>query len=97
MSVFSEVTLEEEEEVIQSLYNMIDARDAHVMALLLIRAFKPVSLIGGSLLRFILGPVVPFLSHKEEKWIWTLQMPENLQKLEDMLSGQTDTSIRDDN
>jgi len=86
MSIFTPVTLEEEEEVINQIYKMIDDRNAHVGALLIIRAGKPVSLLAGMLLRFLLGPVIPLLGHREEKWIWTLQMPENLEKLENMLA-----------
>lgn len=85
MSIFTPVTLEEEEEVIKDLYKMIDDRNAHIGALLIIRSVKPMSLLGGMLLRFFLGPVIPLLGHREEKWIWTLQMPENLEKLEKML------------
>ncbi|MCW4048672.1 MAG: hypothetical protein NWE89_02940 [Candidatus Bathyarchaeota archaeon] len=85
MSIFTPVTLEEEEEVIKDIFKMIDDRNAHVAALLIIRAGKPVSLLGGMLFRFLLGPVIPLLGHREEKWIWTLQMPENLEKLEKML------------
>jgi len=88
MSIFTPVTLEEEEEVIKDLYKMIDDRNAHIGALLIIRSVKSVSLLGGMMLRFLLGPVIPFLGHREEKWIWTLQMPENLEKLEKMLEAK---------
>ena len=85
MSVFTPVTLEEEEEVINELYKMIDDRNAHTGALLIVRSIKPISLLGGMMARFFLGPLIPILGHREEKWLWTLQMPENLEKLEKML------------
>jgi hypothetical protein len=85
MSIFQKVTPEEEEQVIQKAYEEIKKRKLHVGALLILRGFSLFAPIGGALGRFFLGPVTPFMGHREEKIIWTLEKPENLQKLTKML------------
>jgi hypothetical protein len=85
MSIFQEVTPEEEEEVIQKVYEAIKKRKLNVAALLLLRGFGLFAPIGGALGRFFLGPITPFMGHREEKVIWTLEKPENLQKIIKML------------
>lgn len=56
-------------------------------ALLILRAFSPFSPTAGALGRFFLGPLTPFMGHREEKWIWTLEKTENLNKLIAMLEA----------
>jgi hypothetical protein len=85
MSIFQETTREEEEEVILKAYEYIRKHGLETAALLILRGFGPMAPIGGALGRFFLGPVTPFMSHREEKIIWTLERPENLQKLTKML------------
>lgn len=34
-----------------------------------------------------MGPLTPFMGHREEKWIWTLEKTENLNKLIAMLEA----------
>ncbi len=85
MSIFQEVTPEEEEEVIRKVYEAIKKKKLHVGALLLLRGFSPMAPIAGALGRFFLGPLTPFMGHTEEKYIWTLEKPENLKKLIEML------------
>jgi hypothetical protein len=85
MSIFQKVTPEEEEQVIQKAYEEIKKRKFHVGALLILRGFSLFAPIGGALGRFFLGPVTPFMGHREEKIIWTLEKPENLLKLTKML------------
>ena len=81
MSIFDDVTPEEEEEVIKKAYEYIKKKKLRTAALLILRGFSPFAPIGGSLGRFFLGPITPFMGHKEEKLIWTLEKPENLKKL----------------
>jgi hypothetical protein len=85
MSIYQETTREEEEEVIQKAYYYIKKHGLETAALLLIRGFGPMAPIGGALGRFFLGPLTPLMSHREEKIIWTLEKPENLQNLTKML------------
>jgi len=81
LSIFDNVTPEEEEEVIKKAYKYIKKKNLRTAALLILRGFGPFAPIGGSLGRFFLGPVTPFMGHNEEKLIWTLEKPENLKKL----------------
>lgn len=85
MSIFQEVTPEEEEEVIRKVYEVIRKKKLHVGALLFLRGFSPLAPLAGALGRFFLGPITPFMGHREEKYIWTLEKPENLKKLIEML------------
>jgi len=95
MSIFQETSLEEEAEVVQKTYEVITKRGLETAALLILRGFGPFAPLGGSLLRFFLGPVTPFMGHREEKIIWTLEKTENLQKLIEMLeNSKKDKKLR---
>jgi len=85
VSIFDEVTPDEEEEVIRKVYEAIRKRKLHLGALLILRGFSPLAPVAGALGRFFLGPLTPFMGHREEKYIWTLEKPENLRKLIEML------------
>ena len=87
MSIFDDVTPEEEEDVLKTAYKTIREKQVWTAALLILRSFSPFSLTGGALARFFLGPLTPFMGHREEKWIWTLEKPENLNKLIAMLEA----------
>jgi hypothetical protein len=96
MSIFQETTPEEEEEVINKVYEIIKKRGLETAALLILRGFGPFAPLGGSLGRFFLGPITPFMGHREEKIIWTLEKTENLQKLIKMLETDMETKKKDE-
>jgi hypothetical protein len=96
MSIFQETTPEEEEEVINKAYKIIKKRGLDTAALLILRGFGPFAPLGGSLGRFFLGPITPFMGHREEKIIWTLEKTENLDKLIKMLEKDIEESKKKD-
>jgi hypothetical protein len=71
--------------MVQKVYEAIKKRKLNTAAPLLLRGFGSFAPIGGALGRFFLGPITPFMGHCEEKIIWTLEKPGNLQKLIEML------------
>ena len=88
MSLFQKVTPEEEREIIEKAYKWIKQKKLETAALLLIRGFGPFSFTGSMMLRFFLGPLIPFIGHREDVILSTFESKENLDRLEKMLEGE---------
>jgi len=80
-SIFEEVTPEEEEQMINRTYEFISKYGLEDAALLILFSIKPMASLGGSLGRFFLGPVTPFIGHREETLISTFEQSKNIEKL----------------
>ncbi|MDP2901116.1 MAG: hypothetical protein Q8O47_09120 [Candidatus Bathyarchaeota archaeon] len=87
MSIFDDVTPGEEAETVDTAYKLIKERKLETAALLILRAAGLFAPLAGAMGRFFLGPVTPFMGHREEKWIWTLEKTENVNKLIAMLEA----------
>ena len=71
--------------MIEKAYDLITTYGLEDAALLILYSVKPLTPIGGALGRFFLGPLVPFIGHREESLITTFEQPENIEKLIDMI------------
>lgn len=87
-SIFDEVTPEEEERMIEKAYKFISKYGLEDAALLILYSVKPLSPLGGALGRFFLGPVVPFIGHREETFITTFEQSKNIGKLIEMINAK---------
>jgi len=79
------VTPEEEEGVIKKAYEFISKHGLEEAALLILYSVKPMAPLGGALGRFFLGPLIPFIGHREETIITAFEQPENIEKLIQMI------------
>ena len=76
--VFREVTPEQEQEAREKILGFIKDRGVETAAILVFSSFRNMSRLGGMAGRFFLGPLVPFLPHDVEKYIWVLEKEENI-------------------
>lgn len=76
--VFREVTPEQEQEAREKILGFIKDRGVETAAILVFSSFRNMSRLGGMAGRFFLGPLVPFLPHDVEKYIWVLEKEDNI-------------------
>ena len=85
--VFREVTPEQEKRAREKILKLIKDRGVETAAILVFSSMRNMSRLGGMAGRFFLGPLVPFLPHDVEQYIWVLEKEENidwlLERLED--------------
>jgi hypothetical protein len=85
--VFREVTPEQEKRAREKILKLINDRGVETAAILVFSSMRNMSRLGGMAGRFFLGPLVPFLPHDVEQYIWVLEKEENidwlLERLED--------------
>lgn len=93
MSIFDDVTPGEEAETVETAYNFIKEKKLDAAALLTLRALGLLAPFMGAMGRFFLGPVTPLMGHREEKWIWTLEKTENVNKLITMLEADEERGM----
>ncbi len=86
-----ELTPEETEEVLQSVYERIIHYKMETMAILTLESIKPWSYVGGELLRAALAPIMPALGENlgltGEKMLQVFENRENINRLLDMLEN----------
>lgn len=88
MGIFDKVTEEEEERVLKKAYDLIEKYGLHDAALLILYSVKPLAPLGGALGRFLLGPLIPFIGHREESVITTFEQSGNVGKLIEMVEAK---------
>ncbi len=86
--VFREVTPEQEQEALEKILNFIVDRGVESAAILIFGSFRNMSRLGGMASRFFLGPLVPFLPHDVEQYIWVLEKEENIDWLLERLESK---------
>ena len=84
-----ELTPEETDEVLQSVYERIIHYKMETLAILTLESIKPWSYVGGELLRAALAPIMPALGETigvtSEKMLHVFEDRENIEKLLKML------------
>jgi len=88
--VFREVTPEQEQEAREKILRFIKDRGVETAAILVFSSFRNMSRLGGMAGRFFLGPLVPFLRHDVEQYIWVLEKEENIDWLLERLEDESD-------
>jgi hypothetical protein len=88
--VFREVTPEQEQEARKKILRFIKDRGVETAAILVFSSFRNMSRLGGMAGRFFLGPLVPFLPHDVEQYIWVLEKEENIDWLLERLEDESD-------
>jgi hypothetical protein len=95
--VFREVTPEQEQEAREKILKFIKDRGVETAAILVFGSFRNMSRLGGMAGRFFLGPLVPFLPHDVEQYIWVLEKEENIDwLLEQLENGNTEKGEQPD-
>lgn len=87
--VFREVTPEQEQEAREKILKFIKDRGVETAAILVFGSFRNMSRLGGMAGRFFLGPLVPFLPHDVEQYIWVLEKEENIDWLLERLDKES--------
>ena len=85
---WTEVTQEEQENMIKKAAELISKYDMGLAATLILDSVKSFSSLGGSLGRFFLGPFVPFIGHREDTFICTFEKKENIESLLEILKAE---------
>ncbi len=78
---WDEITPEKEDELINKTAEIILKYDMDVPAILFLGTFKPLVSLGGQLGRYFLGPLLPFITEREDAFIQTFEKRENIEKL----------------
>lgn len=86
--VFREVTPEQEKRAREKILKLIKDRGVETAAILVFRSMRNMSRLGGMAGRFFLGPLVPFLPHDVEQYIWALEKEENIDWLIEQLENE---------
>ena len=87
--VFREVSPEQEQEAREKILKFIKDRGVETAAILVFSSFRNMSRLGGMAGRFFLGPLVPFLPHDVEQYIWVLEKEENIDWLLERLDKES--------
>jgi hypothetical protein len=86
--VFREVTPEQEQRAREKILKFIKDRGVESAAILIFGSMRNMSRLGGMAGRFFLGPLVPFLPHDVEQYIWALEKEENIDWLLEQLEDE---------
>ena len=86
--VFREVTPEQEQKAREKILRFIKDRGVESAAILVFGSFRNMSRLGGMAGRFFLGPLVPFLPHDVEQYIWVLEKEDNIDWLLEQLDDE---------
>jgi len=81
VSLWREASPDETEEIIEKIAKKVVSREIDFPAALLLGAIRPLSPIGGQLVRFFLAPWTPLLGDLRYEYISVLEKPDNLEKL----------------
>jgi len=89
-----EPTPEEIEKILQEAYKKITKYKMETMAILTLESIKPLSYVGGELLRAALAPIIPVLgenmSSLSEKILLVFEKRDNIERLIQMLEENLD-------
>ena len=86
--VFREVTPEQEKRAREKILKLIKDRGVETAAILVFGSMRNMSRLGGMAGRFFLGPLIPFLPHDVEQYIWALEKEENIDWLLEQLENE---------
>ena len=86
--VFREVTPEQEKRAREKILKLIKDRGVETAAILVFSSMRNMSRLGGMAGRFFLGPLIPFLPHDVEQYIWALEKEENIDWLIEQLENE---------
>ena len=86
--VFREVTPEQEKRAREKILKLIKDRGVETAAILVFSSMRNMSRLGGMAGRFFLGPMIPFLPHDVEQYIWALEKEENIDWLIEQLENE---------
>lgn len=86
--VFREVTPEQEQRAREKILKLIKDRGVETAAILVFSSMRNMSRLGGMAGRFFLGPMIPFLPHDVEQYIWALEKEENIDWLIEQLENE---------
>ena len=86
--VFREVTPEQEQRAREKILKLIKDRGVETAAILVFGSMRNMSRLGGMAGRFFLGPLIPFLPHDVEQYIWALEKEENIDWLLEQLENE---------
>jgi len=86
--VFREVTPEQEKRAREKILKLIKDRGVETAAILVFSSMRSMSRLGGMAGRFFLGPLIPFLPHDVEQYIWALEKEENIDWLIEQLENE---------
>lgn len=81
MSLWRDASPEETEEIIETIAKTVVKREMELPAIFLFGAIRPVSYIGGQLIRVFLAAFTPLLGDLRYEYISVLEKNENLIKL----------------
>jgi len=81
VSLWREASPDETKEIIEKIAKKVVTREMDFPAALFFGAIRPLSPIGGQLVRFFLAPWTPLLGDLRYEYISVLEKPENLEKL----------------
>jgi len=87
---WDETSQENQDAIINKVADTIIKNKMDTAAILLLLTFKPLVPIGGQLGRFFIGPLLPFMSDKEDALIQTFERQENIEKLVKILEDWRD-------
>lgn len=88
LPVFREVTPEQEQRAREKILKLIKDRGVETAAILVFSSMRNMSRLGGMAGRFFLGPLIPFLPHDVEQYIWALEKEENIDWLIEQLEDE---------
>lgn len=88
LPVFREVTPEQEKKAREKILKLIKDRGVETAAILVFSSMRNMSRLGGMAGRFFLGPLIPFLPHDVEQYIWALEKEENIDWLIEQLEDE---------
>jgi len=86
--VFREVTPEQEKRAREKILKLIKDRGVETAAILVFSSMRNMSRLGGMAGRFFLGPLIPFLPHDVEQYIWDLEKEENIDWLNEQRENE---------
>lgn len=93
--IWTDVTPEEEERLIQRAADLVSNYEMETPALLVLNMIKPLVYVGGEMGRFFIAPLLPFLNHKADAFIHTFEQRKNIDKLIEIIEEKI--SIKDEN
>ena len=95
MSLWRDASPEETEEIIENIAQQVVKREMELPATFMFGTMRPVSYIGGQLIRVFLAAFTPFLGNQRYEYISVLEKNENLVKLINRVNELSDEREED--
>jgi hypothetical protein len=95
MSLWRDASPEETEEIIENLAQQVVKREMELPATFIFGTMRPVSYMGGQLIRVFLAAFTPFLGDLRYEYISVLEKNENLVKLINRVNELSDEREED--